>query len=200
MKNKDIIPLTETMVVNYTLDLYYLCGAIRGLTPYTEISMQPGLCIVSGGFSTDRSEVVKCRETLGVNRKSFNAFLKNAPTEWQDNFVVMMPFDVWDLLLYSMRDLTTTERKTLTRVFIYLYYYAMRNYGTYARAREKIIEILHINKDTFTSAVKWLEDHALVERGDYLKKVTARSYTIPAILWTPECIADCERRDRFKGK
>lgn len=191
-----ILPLTEELILNCSTDLYYMCGFWRYLGLDIKISLSSKNCTADIVLDGTKVNKKRCREILGVNSKSFNNYYKRVSTAINGDFMVMMPFETWDALFYYMQELPLVERKTITRVYLYLYYNAMRHYGQFARAREKIVEILHINKDTFSHAVEWLESKALLTRSDYLKKVTARTYAIPSILWTEECKRDCESRKK----
>ena len=106
----------------------------------------------------------------------------------QEDFICLMPRETLDLLFNSSKTLSTKERATVVRVFIYLYYYSMwTTNGWYSHSREHIAAELHINQARFSNSVKWLEERGFLARGNYLIGMEARRYYIPEFLWTEEC-------------
>lgn len=194
MKNQDIIPLTSSLVIDSSSDLYYYCGSIRHLCACADISMYQGKVVIDLELSHERKSIINCREILGISRKTFNNYYNEMRDHFEGDFVVMMPFETWDILFTQLKTIEDIkQRKTITRVFMYLYYNSMRHYGSYSKSREYMCELLKINKDVLSAALSWLDVHAFISRGVYKIKESARLYTINAALLTEQCKLDIEK-------
>ena len=145
-------------------------------------------------YFTDPVELTKqqkqqWRDAEKLSRKTFDN-LYNCQISYLDNsdFVVAMPISAWEKVARELRTLPAGPRKRVARVFLYIYYWAMRFQGSYSRPRELIIKELHINKDNLAESLSWLEQKGFVLRSDYSKQDGyARRYYIPEEYWTIQC-------------
>ena len=114
----------------------------------------------------------------------------------EQGFTVLMPSFVFDWLERKMVALRINQRQSISRVFIYLYYYAMRFQGSYSHSRELMLKELKINNHTLCNSIKWLEQNEFIVRSDYSMREDdryARRYYIPEEFWSNECRKEWKR-------
>ena len=168
------------MIYERSQELFYYCGFLSSLATRIEIDYSPLGNEINITLKEDLSEV---REKLNLDRKTFNSAYAKIPSKiTTEGFVVLMPFEAWEKVFASIKNLPTRQKKTIVRVFLYLYYNSMRFSGRYTHSRESIIKEIKINKDSFSNAVDFLEDNGLCGRTSYSvldANRLARTYFIP---------------------
>ena len=123
-------------------------------------------------------------------------FFKAKEIEEVDEFVVTMPRDVWEKVKEKTSRLSQGIRKSTLRVFVYIYYWAMRFQGSYSRPRELMKTELKMNKDTLARSLDYLNQCGLIVRTDYSMRENdryARRYYIPEELWNYQCRKEVEK-------
>lgn len=110
----------------------------------------------------------------------------------EHGFTCLMPRSVWVTLdaAFIETNVSVGKRKSIARVYCYLYYYAMRFQGSFSHSREQILQELAMNNHTFNDSIKWLEKHEFVVRSDYSMRPDerySRRYYIPEDYWSSEC-------------
>lgn len=136
-----------------------------------------------------KQEKKQWRDAEKIDRKTFDR-LYNCQISYIENtdFVVALPISTWEKVSRELRTLSAGPRKRIARVFLYIYYWAMRFQGSYSRPRELIVKELGIQKDNLADALAWLEQKGFVLRSDYSKQEGyARRYYIPEELWNYQC-------------
>jgi len=129
------------------------------------------------------------RDAEKLSRKTFDS-LYNCQISYLSNsdFVVAVPISTWEKVSRELRKLSAGKRKTIARVFLYLYYWTMRFQGSYSHPRLNIVKELHIQKDNLADAIQWLEEKGFLVRSDYSKQEGyARRYYMPESLWNNQC-------------
>ena len=157
---------------------------------------------VSITHTDDRKLIFNCKPAEGDNLLDWWVNLKcdvrtaskivRMPVQDRDEqgFTVLMPSFVFDMLERKMVAIRVNQRQSISRVFIYLYYYAMRFQGSFSHSREAMLEELKINNHTLCDSIKWLEQNEFIVRSDYSMREGdryARRYYIPEEFWSNEC-------------
>lgn len=129
----------------------------------------------------------------GLDRRTTKNFLTYQFNKLEESgFTCLMPRGVWLKLdnCFIETKLPMGRRKSIARVYCYLYYYAMRFQGSFSHSREQILSELAINNHTFNDSIKWLEQHEFIVRSDYSMRPEerySRRYYIPEDDWSSEC-------------
>lgn len=188
MKREDAIPLTQSWILN------------------------PNIYFILEIFNTNLQWI-----DYDTARENFLLFKLNKPlsrgnisrTTWYDkmhlletlempgntDFICLMPRNVLDMLLNTIKPLGAKEKNTICKVFCYIYYHSMwTTNGWYSHSREMIAQDLKMNKTRLSDAVKFLEQHGFLARSNYLVGIESRTYYIPEFLWTEECKRFNERK------
>ena len=168
-------------------NLYYSCGFIRKTTPQVMIDYNINYIY----YLTTQKNDKEMRTYFNVDRKTYRGIRDiHREVRFFEGFVVLMPFEVWDKLYEAVKNKSTREKKTIVRLYLYLYYWAMRNLGSYTHARMSIALELLMNKDSISGDTDYLESCGLLRKGDYSVLDScrrARTYFIPEELWTDRC-------------
>ena len=186
---------------NFNRNLYYYCGFIRKLCPQVMIDYDSNNIY----YLTRERHDKEMRAYLNVDRKTYRE-IKDIHREVRffEGFVVLMPFEVWDKLFDVIKNKTTKEKKTLARLYIYLYYWSMRNLGSYSHARTQIMFEIYMSKDDISEGTDFLESCGLIHKGDYSVLDSyrkARTYFIPEEDWSDRCRQEVEKASmRTKNK
>lgn len=176
---------------------YYWCQKITHQVG--SINVEPGYISFGADVPMSKKEKQKWFQDERLSRKTFDAMydFRMICGFYTTDFVVAMPFSTWKKVARELRTLTAGPRCTTTRVFLYLYYWAMRFQGSYSHSREQIVKELHINKDNLARALQWLEQHEFIVRTDYSKQEGyARRYYIPEDLWNYQCKKEWEEMQK----
>jgi len=193
----NVIPLTEELILNDSMSLYYYCGMHRQAVVKVDVGFE------SKAISYDFREEKKddkffIRNYLGIDPKTyFNIPDMKLTLRFSKGYVVLMPFEVWDKIYAEIKEKTTPEKKSIVRLYCYIYYYSMCNLGSYSHARTQMIKDLKMNKDTLSNAAEFLEDRGLIRRGDYSvldANRKARTYFIPEEDWSEQCRYKLDQR------
>lgn len=70
-----------------------------------------------------------------------------------DGYTCLMPREVWSQLTRQLNGVGINQRRSISRVFIYLYYYSMRFQGSFSHSRERMLKELSINNHTLSVAL-----------------------------------------------
>lgn len=182
-------------------NLYYYCGFVRKLASQVMIDFDTNDIY----YLTGRQDDKEMRAYFNVDRKTYKEIRDlHRDVRFFEGFVVLMPFEVWDKLYEAVKNKTTREKKTLVRLYLYLYYWSMRNLGSYSHARTQIMFEIYMSKDNISNGTDYLESCGLLRKGDYSvldENRRARTYFIPEELWTDRCRAEVEKAStRIKNK
>ena len=201
MIQQEVLPITFNSWLD--TDIYYLLTKMMtGINSIDAVFQGGGAFHIYLDWREDnREDNIKLKYLINVDPKTYSKvrFLKPEMID-TDKFVVLMPFSVWQDFLTKSKDLATGKKKTAARVFVYLYYWAMRNRGSYGHPRNRMIEELKINNNKLAEALEWLERNFLIMRGNFFwfGNIHARQYMIPEEMWTIECKIDFERNKNAK--
>lgn len=189
MKRENVIPLTQSWVTN--TNLYFILEIFNTNLNFID-------------YDTARTPFLlfKLNSPLlrgNINRTTWydkSKLLETLEMPQSDEFLCLMPRNVLDMLLETIKPLTTKEKNTICRVFCYIYYHAMwTTNGWYSHSREMMAQELKMNQARLSAAAKFLEQHGFIARSSYLVGIEARTYYIPEFLWTEECIRFNERKN-----
>ena len=193
----DNIPLSEFLYTNpyayYYMELFtHAASDITVATnPITNPTYQTNArpLVVSWNYiELPRSEEKEWCKALKIDTRTFNAMRGKTVLNFEADFIVALPFSVWQEVSKELVELPIGNRKTITRVFLYFYFWAMRFQGSYSHSRANIAQILHIQKNNLANAIRWLEEKGLLVRSDYSKADGySRRYYIPEELWNNQC-------------
>ena len=128
-----------------------------------------------------------------IDARTAKKFLTQQVTEFEEtDFTCLLPMGVWIELDQCFNDAAVSVgiRKSISRVFCYLYYYAMRFQGSFSHSREQMLTELSMNNHTLADSLKWLEEHEFIVRSDYSMRPEeryARRYYIPEEYWNYAC-------------
>lgn len=179
------LPLTPQLYQSECIYYYYQKMIYQSI----ETDIVDGTLYFTDPVELTKQQKQQWRDAEKLSRKTFDN-LYNCQISCLSNsdFVVAMPISTWEKVARELRILPAGPRKRMARVFLYIYYWAMRFQGSYSRPRELIIKELHINKDNLAESLSWLEQKGLVLRSDYSKQEGyARRYYIPEEYWTIQC-------------
>lgn len=179
------LPLTPTLYQSENVYYYYE----KMLYQSIETDIVDGALYFTDPVELTKQQKQQWRAAEKLSRKTFdNLYNCEISSLNNSDFVVAMPISTWEKVARELRTLLAGPRKRMARVFLYIYYWAMRFQGSYSRPRELIIKELHINKDNLAEALSWLEQKGFVLRSDYSKQDGyARRYYIPEEYWTIQC-------------
>lgn len=105
-------------------------------------------------------------------------------------YTVLMPRHVWVTLCNSLNAVNIGRRRSIARVFVYLYYYSMRFQGSFSHSRADMLKELKINNHTLNDSLDWLELNEFIVRSSYSMRPHeryARRYYIPEEYWSLAC-------------
>ena len=160
-------------------NLYYYCGFVRKLASQVMIDFDTNDIYYLTGKQDDK----EMRAYFNVDRKTYKEIRDlHRDVRFFEGFVVLMPFEVWDKLYEAVKNKTTREKKTLVRLYLYLYYWSMRNLGSYSHARTQMMFEIYMSKDNISNGTDYLESCGLLRKGDYSvldENRRARTYFIP---------------------
>ena len=179
------LPLTPLLYQSESIYYYYEKMIYQSI----ETDIVDGTLYFTDPIELTKQQKQQWRDAEKLSRKTFDS-LYNCQIDSLNNsdFIVAMPISTWEKVARELRTLPAGPRKRTARVFLYIYYWAMRFQGSYSRPRELIIKELHINKDNLAEALSWLEQRGFMLRSDYSKQEGyARRYYIPEELWTIQC-------------
>ena len=71
----------------------------------------------------------------------------------ESGYTVLMPSFVWQMLEEKLANLPVGRRQTITRVFVYLYYYSMRFHGSFSHSRDDMLKELKINNHSLHDSI-----------------------------------------------
>lgn len=185
MKLYNNLPLTPYLYRAETIYYFYQKMIYQSI----ETDIMDDYIYFSDPVELSKQEKKQWRDAEKLDRKTFDN-IYNFNIDYIDNsdFVVAMPISTWEKVARELRTLPAGPRKRMARVFLYIYYWAMRFQGSYSRPRELIVKELRIQKDNLAEALSWLEQKGFVLRSDYSKQEGyARRYYIPEELWTIQC-------------
>ena len=142
---------------------------------------------------------------LNIDKRTFNKIINIDLIEDKlvNEFLVMMPREVWERLQDKLVTETLGIRGSICRVYVYLYYWAMRFQGSYSHPRELMVEELKMSNTTLARCISWLEEHELITRSEYSKRVTgrySRRYYIPQEDWNYQCLKEYREQQDFIAK
>ncbi len=128
---------------------------------------------------------------LNIDNRTFNKIVNyNRDEKVVNEFLVLMPYEVFERLQDKIVTETIGMRGSICRVYIYLYYWAMRFQGSYSHPRELMVEELKMSKNTLARCLEWLATNDLIARSEYSKRPDgryARRYYIPQEDWNYQC-------------
>lgn len=194
----------ETVELFNVLPILYNAWTQQSLYPFLTILCDCCISITHNQDAEERYLTFKWLEetkpviknwvtTQGIDRRTARSFL-NYKTDRieEDNFTCLLPISVWLELTeaFNRNAATIGRRKSITRVFMYLYYYAMRFQGSFSHSREQMLVELHINNHTLNDSLDWLEENEFIVRSDYSMRPDeryARRYYIPEKYWNAAC-------------
>jgi len=179
------LPLAPCMYGVQMIYYYYQKMIYQGI----ETDIVDGNIYFTDPVELSKQEKQQWRVAEKLSRKTFDG-LYNCQVSSLDNkeFIVAMPISTWEKVARELRTMPAGPRKRIARVFLYIYYWAMRFQGSYSRPREMIVKELGIQKDNLAESLAWLEQKGFVLRSDYSKQEGyARRYYIPEDLWSIQC-------------
>ena len=180
-------------------DIYFFYDAVNLFSP--EITILTDHIEYNWPIDLTDAAVFEAQRDAGITKylaKKITRCRDIFETTYED-FIVTMPFEVWEKVFAKLNKLTIGERKSTLRVWLYLYYWAMRFQGSYSRPRNLMLAELKINNNTLARAIAWLEQEMLIIRTPYCRiegHESARRYYIPEELWNYQCLK--ETRDTQK--
>lgn len=179
------LPLTPYFYCAETIYYWYQKIIYQAI----ETDIQGGYIYFSEPQELTKTKKQQWRDAEKIDRKTFDKLyhcnIDNIPNQ---DFIVALPFFTWEKVAAELRKVPAGPRKRIARVFLYIYYWAMRFQGSYSRPREMMVKELHINKDNLADAITWLEEKGFVVRTDYSKQEGyARRYYIPDKFWNNQC-------------
>ncbi len=127
-----------------------------------------------------------------IDRRTLTKLFNYQPESiGEDNtYTCLMPRHVWFTLGNALNAVKIGERRSIARVYCYLYYYAMRFQGSFSHSREHMLQELKINNHTLARVLAWLELNEFIVRSDYSMRPHeryARRYYIPEEYWSGAC-------------
>lgn len=194
-----VIPLTQSFIIEHSSELYYYCGCFRMLVDSINIHRTQSDGSIDYTAQKTKDKLLVAQKELNINSKTFKNYVKIFPeviiynTEEEKkkynwgSFIVTMPFEVWDEFHAAIQDLDIITKKGVTRLFIYIYYYAMRNFGIYSKPRFQMHQIINMSKDNVTKYSRILIERGLLIQENYIAHIFNYRYAVPQDLWTPEC-------------
>ena len=188
MRRENVIPITKNWIVNS--EVYFILQIFYTNLNWIDYDIARGDFLWFG--------LQKPLRPGQINRVTWydkKNLLETLEMPQKEEFLCLMPKDVFKLILDATKKLPTKQRATVIKVFVYLYYNSMwTTNGWYSHSRDDAAADLHMNRTRFSDAVKWLEDRGFLARGNYLIGVETRRYYIPEFLWTEECKRFNERK------
>lgn len=179
------LPLTPYMYC--TENVYYLYQKM--IYQSIEAEVMDDYIYFTDPVELSKQEKQQWRDAEKLDRKTFEK-IYTCTIDYINNsdFIVAMPISTWEKVSRELKTLSAGPRKRIARVFLYIYYWAMRFQGSYSRPREMMVKELRIQKDNLAESLAWLEKKGFVVRSDYSKQEGyARRYYIPEALWTIQC-------------
>lgn len=185
MKQNFIIPIIIDDYNNENI-LYLYTNMLTRLNSVDAVLQASSDSVIFYDWKEETAETKKTlKHLLNVDPKTYSKvrFLKVDEVR-TDDFVVLMPFEIWEEFIKVSRELKTGRRKTVARVFIYFYYWCTR-FGIWGRSRERLVKDLNIDRNHLAESIAWLEEKGFLIRSDfhwYGDTIYSRSYIIPDIM------------------
>ena len=185
MKQNFIIPIIIDDYNNENI-LYLYTNMLTRLNSVDAVLQASSDSVIYYDWKKETAETKRAlKHLLNVDPKTYSKvrFLKVDEVR-TDDFVVLMPFEIWEEFVKVSRELKTGRRKTVARVFIYFYYWCTR-FGIWGRSRERLVKDLNIDRNHLAESIAWLEEKGFLIRSDfhwYGDTIYSRSYIIPDIM------------------
>ena len=140
------------------------------------------------------AELDRWLDELAVDKRTFKKLIEINETQLvEEGYTVLMPVHVWQRLEGALSVINIGRRNSITRVYCYLYYYAMRFSGSYSHSRSDMMKELKINNNTLAESIAWLEENKFIVRTDYSMRENerySRRYYIPNEDWSAQCMKE----------
>ena len=185
MKQQDIIPIIIDDYNNENI-LYLYSKMLTDLNWIDAVLQASSDSVILFDWKEETAASKReLKQLLNVDPKTYSKvrFLKVDEVR-TDDFVVLMPFEIWEEFVKVSRELKTGRRKTVARVFVYFYYWCTR-FGIWGRSRERLVKDLNIDRVHLAESIEWLESKGFLIRSDfhwYGDTIYSRSYIIPDIM------------------
>ena len=144
--------------------------------------------------SMNAAELDRWLDELAVDKRTFKKLIEINETQLvEEGYTVLMPVHVWQRLEGALSVINIGRRNSITRVYCYLYYYAMRFSGSYSHSRSDMMKELKINNNTLAESIAWLEENKFIVRTDYSMRENerySRRYYIPNEDWSAQCMKE----------
>lgn len=187
----NVMPITEQLWLSHGLFSLYTNIYHKALV--LTHSQEHGHRLINFTWrnSMNAAELDEWRDALSVDNRTFNKITEfEIPCLFESGYTVLMPTHVWARLESRARAENIGRRQSITRVYCYLYYYAMRFHGSYSHSRADMMKELKINNNTLAECLVWLEDNEFIVRTDYSMRENerySRRYYIPDEDWSAQC-------------
>lgn len=125
------------------------------------------------------------RDKSHLTSKSFNDHAAKSLVWVHDEFVALMPLEVWDEFVEFLQQHDKRSWNSWTKLWCYIYFNASKHKGcSFSHSREQFQRELGMQGASVSSKIKELEDAGFLQRTNYnADQGIARSYVLPQRLW-----------------
>ena len=187
----NVLPITNELWLNHSLFTLYTNIFHKSLTlTHTQTNNERKI-IINWRITLDAVTRDSWLDILDVDKRTAKKVLEfTIDSLTEQGYTVLMPVYVWERLETALKVLNIGRRQSVTRIYCYLYYYAMRFHGSYSHARADMVAELKINNTVLAESLAWLEDQGFIIRTDYSMRENerySRRYYIPQDDWSAQC-------------